>query len=253
MSQRLNNEPTYISRRNPEGTTHKQENTDEFWNKTKSDPVSYFTYILSVFTGVLGVVSIIQIGFLIQSDRTARIAANAANLNAQAAIGAELPIISLSSISLLREQSGMAVHIVGAPGKELVLKINFKNFGRSPAELIGICVEWVVVDRLPATPIYKTIFPYRPGIFIEPDKLTPTGPIRAKIILQDDEVAAISDESKFLWVFGYLSFKDAVIGKIHISPFCSRWQSYAQLKDSELAAIGFVHDTNTPAAYTNRN
>ena len=237
------------NQKNFEGKTPKWENPDSFWEKTRSDPVAYFTYILAIFTTVLGSVSIIQIGFLIRSDRTARIAANAANLNAQAAIGAELPIISLSSISLLREQSGLAVNVVGYPGKESALRIDFKNFGRSPAELICTCIELAVVDKLPSIPAYKTTSPWRPGIFIEPEKTIPTGPIMVKIILLDEEVTAISDETKFLWVFGYLSFRDSIKGKVHSYRFCTRWQAYAALEEGELSAIGFVHSGDTPSVY----
>ncbi len=66
------------------------------WNRTWEDPVAFYTFVLSVFTGLLAIVSAFQIFFLIRADKTARRsanaaieAANAAKRNADALISAE--------------------------------------------------------------------------------------------------------------------------------------------------------------------
>jgi hypothetical protein len=48
------------------------------WNWTTEDPVSFYTSILALFTGVLVVISAIQIRFLIRADQTARLMAETA-------------------------------------------------------------------------------------------------------------------------------------------------------------------------------
>lgn len=68
---------------------------ETFWVRATCDPVSFFTLLLAIFSGLLTIVSFIQIRFLIRADATGRITAEAARDNAKAALDA----VSVSSES----------------------------------------------------------------------------------------------------------------------------------------------------------
>jgi hypothetical protein len=58
------------------------------WNWTTQEPVSFYTFVLAIFTGVLGVTAIVQIRYLRRADETAVISANAARDAANASVDA---------------------------------------------------------------------------------------------------------------------------------------------------------------------
>jgi hypothetical protein len=217
------------------------------WNRTWDDPVAFYTFVLSIFTGLLAIVSAIQIGFLIRSDKTARIAAEAASLNAKAAVAVELPILAPISIALHREPG--VIGRVDMPGPISTLRINFKNWGRTHAELISQYVEWLVAAKLPEIPIYKTELAFPPGTFVESGKNLRDAPQDFIINIQPDEVEAIAKEEKFLWVYGYLSFND-FLGNPHQHRWCASWGAY-QLPNGA-TAHGFIYDLKTPPDYIKR-
>jgi hypothetical protein len=217
------------------------------WNRTWDDPVAFYTFVLSIFTGLLAVVSAIQIGFLIRSDQTARIAAEAASLNARAAVAVELPILAPISIALHREPG--VIGRVDMPGPTSTLRINFKNWGRTHAELISQYVEWLVAAKLPEIPVYKTELAFPPGTFVESGKNLRDAPQDFIINIQPDEVEAIAKEEKFLWVYGYLSFND-FLGNPHQHRWCASWGAY-QLPNAA-TAHGFIYDLKTPPDYIKR-
>jgi hypothetical protein len=64
------------------------DNVQSLW--VPIDSVGLYTLVLAVFTGLLVGVSGVQGYFLLRADKTARIAANAADLSARAAIAANL-------------------------------------------------------------------------------------------------------------------------------------------------------------------
>jgi hypothetical protein len=211
------------------------------------------TVALVLATFGLGVAAFFQGRDTKRAVIAAEQSAAAAKLSAEAAMGVELPIISLARLSLLKESGGIKARVVGHPGDVSIFEINFINLGRTAAELVNLCVEWAVVQKLPDMPAYKTSMPFAPGIFIEPGKTSPAGLHHYFIRLQPDEVTAIADEAKFLWVFGYLSFKDVILGHPREIRFCAKWQPYIMQPDGALSPLGFVHDSQTPPDYTKKN
>jgi hypothetical protein len=214
------------------------------------DSVGLYTLVLSVFTGVLAIVSIFQGVMLLRSDKTARIAAIAADLSAKAAVAVDLPVLIPSKIALYREP-GVTGLVQGYPGSVSTFRINFKNLGRTAAELVTQCIEWKVVSQLPEIPAYKTSFPFVPGTFVEYGNELPAVIQNFVITLQPDEVEAISKEAKFLWVYGYVSFKD-FLGNGHEQRWCTKWQAFALRPDGARGPLGFVYDSITPPEYTKR-
>jgi hypothetical protein len=219
--------------------------------KSADDRIADSTWWVAAFTCALVVISAVQINFLLRADQTARISADAAKRSADAAIGVELPILVPSMIALFREP-GVHGKVVGYPGPISIFKINFKNFGRSSAELVSQCIEWTVVEKLPEIPVYKSNFPFIPGTFVEHGHNLPATVQNFIISLQPDEIEAISKETKFLWVYGYLSFKD-FLGSNHDQRWCAKWQAFGDNPDGTRTSLGFVYDSTTPAEYTKRS
>ena len=106
---------------------------------TPSDPnerIASYTLWLTCFTGVLAVVSIVQIGFLLRGDATTRIAAEAAMKAADAAKASAdaLPMIERAYVFLDGEASRHASRdLPKGIGPECRRHITFTNFGRTPA------------------------------------------------------------------------------------------------------------------------
>jgi hypothetical protein len=173
--------------------------------------------------------------------------ADAASLNARAAVAVELPILAPLTIALHRKPG--VIGRVDMPGSISTLRINFKNWGRTHAELISQYVEWLVAAKLPEIPVYKTELAFPPGTFVESGKNLRDAPQDFIINIQPDEVEAIAKEEKFLWVYGYLSFND-FLGNPHQHRWCASWGAY-QLPNGA-TAHGFIYDLKTPPEYTKR-
>jgi hypothetical protein len=116
------------------------------WSRTWDDPVAFYTFVLGIFTAVLAVVAIAQIRFLIRADRTARIAALAADRSARTA---ELSLMSLEIPYLypIVRRHGLKVGTSKKTGQPAVVgfefgnefvTFGFKNFGRTPADIIEV-------------------------------------------------------------------------------------------------------------------
>jgi hypothetical protein len=130
------------------------------------------------------------------------------------------------------------------------LTLDFKNNGRTPAEAITQCVEWLVADKLPEIPYYRHFFPYSPSTFFPPDGQDPPVSLQNCFIkLKANEVAAIAERLASLWVYGFVAFRDIVVGERHEVRYCAKWRAYSEITGMP---PGFVHDNKTPAKYTKR-
>jgi hypothetical protein len=209
-----------------------------------------FNLLLVVFTGGLVIVGAGQ-GFLIfWTLKVTQVAANAALKQATAAIGVELPILVPTDIALIQDVNPPK-NVVGYPDATSFFRLRLNNLGRTAAELTTQSVEWRVTNRLPEIPVYASDFPFTPGFFIKPEPLNPVQILRFPINLQPDEVREIAEQTKSLWIYGRVMFKDFV-GNPHEQRWCAKWQGYAPQPDGSLAAIGFVYDSATPPEYTKR-
>ncbi len=125
----------------------------KIWARTWDDPVAFYTFVLSIFTGLLAVVSAVQIGFLIRSDGTARRSADAATLSAKAAIAIELPIIRAGPdfFGWGQRRSGSEPAVDSFSVREVI----FNNLGRTKAFPIEIQFGYFVGNKLPEIPVYN--------------------------------------------------------------------------------------------------
>ncbi len=105
------------------------------WDRTWDDPVAFYTFILSIFTALLAIVSFTQIYFLTRSDKTARIAADAAKEAAEAS--ARQASIAENALTQLERPY---VFIFGVRGiqqdrdsRDFFVEFTVANYGKMPA------------------------------------------------------------------------------------------------------------------------
>ncbi len=214
---------------------HKDEECKTFWERTTSDPIAFFTFTLSIVTLALGVISFRQFYYLRRSDETARIAANAADLSARAAIALELPVIRV-----VPDRFGYGTSQVNdGPRTEYcaISRLIFSNAGRTQATPIEVRCGGFVGDTLPDAPTYITVQSFPVGAFF--------GAAPYEMHLRDFEINFESgDTDKLmnrqttLWFFcciAYLDFMDIR----HEQVFC--WKRH------ELFGGGAFFPDPTPA------
>jgi hypothetical protein len=139
------------------------------------------------------------------SIELARRSADAADLSAKAALGAELPalhIVEVSAMGNLVEPQKWIAHFYPI--------IRIKNYGRTPAFVSGVVTNMCVARTVSAQPAYSefTQFPTR---FVIPGGETyehtdPVMMVRTK--LTEAEQDAFLTEMGDLFVFGVIRFKD---------------------------------------------
>jgi hypothetical protein len=200
------------------------------WERTWDDPVAFYTFVLGIFTALLAFISLIQIGFLFRTDKTSRIAANAADLNARAAIGMKLPSIHASLIELyepgppygkIGDHYKFRIH-AGRVKKNSQVSITFANIGETNARIVGICFEYFVGGRLPKQPTYKHLIPYTETA-IKADGIFVFRPANFHIVLSPVEDQALDlILANHFWLYGYLSYVD-FMNTPHEYRFCQRW------------------------------
>lgn len=211
------------------------------------------TCALVLATIVLGVVALFQSRDMRRSTSAAESAAIAANLSAKAAIGSELPIVNLNQLTLLQIAPGgqLSPATLGQllPVRSM-LRVDFKNAGRTAAEAITQSVEWRVMDKLPEIPVYGHFFPYAPSVFFPPNDAKPTVSLQNYMIeLTADQLSEIAEKRAFLWVYGNVAFRDVITGDLHEFRYCAKWQTF---REASNAPVGFIHDSGTPPEYTKR-
>jgi hypothetical protein len=215
-----------------------------------TDSVGLYTLVLCVFTGILAIVSIFQGVMLLRSDKTARIAAEAAKRSADAVVSAELPILILNYINLTAPGIPAIAAKIPLPA-QFSPRINFENYGRGPAQIVSGCLEWCLASdpsELPLPPRYQNIVPYtQNAVVIEKGRIPLDIP--CEITLSPEQIDTLHTWQKFLWIFGFIAFKDFLDGP-HESRFCIKWQPY---REGHSGPVGFVWESETPPEYTKRS
>jgi hypothetical protein len=224
-------------------------------SKTVSNPdsaderVARYTLWLAILTGGLVLVSFFQGYFLIRSDRTARISAEAAKLSAEAAVSAQRPILIINSVNLIAPGIPSISHGMMLP-QSLKPAIGFQNFGNGPAEISAGCLEWIVAAKpsdLPLPPNYKNVVPYTTNAVVLEKGSIPLD-VSCQIELSSGQLDALNTSQQFLWVFGYIAYK-SVLSTSHETRFCMKW---VRAREGSDGPFGFVWESATPEVYTRR-
>jgi len=175
-------------------------------------------------------------------------AAEAAELNARAAIGIELPVIRALTADLLyvgerpKEESIYGGFVNNGPLTKFsaVIGISFKNHGRTPAFPENLSIGWRVADKLPETPNYISSTNISHASVIKPESEFITDS-RHAIELTDEELAATKEGHAWLWFYGCLYYTDFMNTKRE-ARFCWRFAS-------QYSGFCFSSEGNPPAEY----
>jgi hypothetical protein len=220
----------------------KKEETDE--------SLAYYTLWLMVFTGILAVATVglggATLGLYLTGEKqieVGRTTAKAAELSARAAIGSELPILNVESISLTAFGDGIPP-LPGLPPKRFQVFVTFKNVGRTAAFPTAFCVQGLACQNLPNAPNYTAIMDLTPGKIIRQDgSYFIEG---GHITISDAKITAIQAGEIKLWVFGFVSFLD-FLDMSRDYRFCFSWGT-----DEVSGEVGLRRDRFTPVQYTRK-
>jgi hypothetical protein len=221
-------QPNHYQRPKETYTEYCGNDAPETWGKRfRCDPVADFTALLALFTAVLGAVAIIQMRYLISADRNARIAAEAASLHAQSAVAVELPMVFLNNLTLL--ETGPYGHTdifpvnTNPPAMSCWPRIEFVNYGRSPAQVVSISWNYHVSIELPEG-LTTNIDEWQPiGTIIKPHGEVFAIDDTTRIILSPEERTFIIKDKARLWIFGAIFFRDFMGTTLHHRKFCGVW------------------------------
>jgi hypothetical protein len=174
--------------------------------RTAEKQIAYYTKWLAWFTGALVAVSLMQGYFLLRADKTARIAANAADLSARAAVALELPIIRVEPVgfgwgsSQVNDES--TVEYFGLQSFDLL------NLGRTDAFPLEIRWGWFVGDKLPDVPIYVHRKPFVIAAIIRTEKRSQIYVTGFEMLIEPEDTARIVRNNTKLWLYCSLAYDD---------------------------------------------
>lgn len=190
-------------------------------DSTADERIAKYTLWLAILTGGLVAVSAFQGYFLIRSDKTARTAANAADLTARAAIAIELPIIRAEPERFSwgrRHAGGPTIDSFG------IDRLVFFNLGRTKAIPLEVHFGFTVGNQLPETPIYAFSKAFSVDAILEADPLS-KNLLEFEFDVAPDIFDGLRTSSTRLWFYCNLVYLDFMQSR-HEAGFCwERWQS----------------------------
>lgn len=217
---------------------------------------------IMLFTGGTMCVGVLQLGFfwwqlrLMRANiRDGALTAKAAELNARAAVGIELPVIRFSPLDLgstdrliLNDNSPYGAGISDGPPTKYSAVGDFRvtNHGRTPAFPIAFAVGWSFADELPPEPTYiqRSVVNHAKVVAIGGEVECHLDGPHLGIELSDEQVASGSSNKTWLWVYGCLYYRD-FLDQAREARFCWRYAD----RNHELPFYFFASDGEPPPAY----
>lgn len=204
------------------------------WERTWDDPVAFYTFVLSIFTLLLAIISALQMRFLIRADRTARIAADAAKRSADAARDAADAAKKSAEIIPVTERPFVFVLSTGSDfrpsffvGAKPTIELVFHNYGRTPANLHHLFIGFRALDHLPSeadTAVYvgdsDSKFEMEVIIGADASWNAPRTPCHEKFD-QDTALAVTAGRLNF-YFWGSFVYRD-IFGRNHATYFCRQY------------------------------
>ncbi|WP_439892494.1 hypothetical protein ACS7SF_08350 [Ralstonia sp. 25C] len=188
------------------------------------------------------------------SADAARVAARAAELNARAAIGIELPVLRVRPPDDIIQTDGLIDddHAYGGTVNDGPLTqfsaiglLKVENHGRTPAFPNSISVGWQVAHELPETPNYKLTARLNHSVVVKPDDEI-TFDQHYGIELTEQEIASCAAGTSWLWFYGELTYRDFLYEE-HKHRFC--WRHADRNPPDGPAFFFFSSDGEPPPAY----
>jgi hypothetical protein len=207
-------------------TTKESSNNDPFklfWSWTTKDSVSFYTFILAIFTGILGATAIVQIRYLRLSNETASTAAEAAKRSADAAIAIELPVIRIKvdgfGFGVSQEGEHPRIHYCS------IHFVNFRNLGRTKDFPIELQLGLFFGAKLPDRPSYRFRKSFPITAIYEPDAEVEREFRIGEFIFETpaDMYDRLRNKTECLWFFCSFSYLDFMQNR-HDVGFC--WERH---------------------------
>lgn len=242
---------------------------DKFW-------VSFGTLVLAIGTSILGFATVflwlatrqlvrdareasgkqlkaftdeasLQMTNWLESHGVAKRNADAANKAAEAAMLQAKTSADIERARLVTEDfrlvavDGLEAVSMGLPEHPKIY-LAFRNYGRSPAELLRYQITVHVGAKMPEMPAPTRDYPVAPGTMI-----TERSAQGFWYIFQWPErgIMDVVNGNSALWVYGFAEYSD-FIGKRHKIGFCVRGMPH------QTDIMRFVHDASIPAGYIYR-
>lgn len=184
---------------------------ESFWRRTVDDPIALFTGALTIFTAVLAGVSAVQFYFIIRADRTARdsadaaqLAAKAADLSAQAAIGVALPSLHIERLGPMLADEAFDIWI-----RHLGIRIDIRNYGKTPAFVTDVILNvHLSKDELPTSPVYKPFYRFRKRFVVDGGACYSFDDDSHINPFTKEDIEAIAAGAIVLQVYGVIRYRD---------------------------------------------
>jgi hypothetical protein len=181
------------------------------------DPITYFTAGLLLVGGLQVWVYWKQKGLMEKSLGAAKDAAEAARQSAVVAMNAQSARVALLRLEFGPSGAANWDAKLQSPSVEVMLK----NYGPTTAfvESVGLEVIWGV--SLPSEPGYTHAFDVEPETVIDPQDTYTLRNKDYRPMIPGEDVKAIKEQKMFMWVYGYLQYRDFLNQK-HIARFCKQ-------------------------------
>jgi hypothetical protein len=154
--------------------------------------IARYTYWLAVFTAILAIVSAVEIYYLVRTDKTARLSAEAARKSAESLPRIERAYLLVDRISF---SSGSG---------QIMAQLRFKNFGKTPAIVTKYQNNFTAI--LPEAPEYP------------PDLAPREQVVEAYGFLQAPESVYLGT-NQLLNFYGMITYQD-IFKIMHATRFC---------------------------------
>lgn len=173
------------------------------------------TAIIAIFTTILGI-------FTVSLARSTRVAANAADLSARAAIAIDLPIIKATPVKLdkgFTVKDGIETDILS------VSFVTFSNLGRTKAFPIRLRYGFAV-GKLPKKPKYTFVDLFQFNDIIDADpKITTEKFLSGSFRIDSGIWSKVCGGGLSVWFFCELVYYDFMQDHERAAAFCWRWQN----------------------------
>lgn len=222
---------------------------------------AYVTLVLATIMALIASIQVVlfraQLRMMRQNIQDTAAAAKAAELNAKAAIGIELPHIRAVPTDLLATHEPVVgeapyggVISDAPPGLHNALSaIELSNHGRTPAFSLAVSVGWMVARELPhQVPAYQRKIRLNHNVILGPGGEM-NFPCDIGIELSEEETRDVARDTKWLWVFGEVEFRD-FMDQIQTTRFC--WRHANRNAPGDPKFYYLASDGEPPAAYTRR-
>jgi hypothetical protein len=254
------------SPQSPEEAARNAKERDEKASNERA--LTLYTGALALITLGLLAVAAVQAGLFLwqltlmkQSTADSAKLAEAAALQARAAIGIELPIIRAAPVSLLKLDEPMPENgpFGGAVNDGIPTRhsaagyFKFRNMGRTPAYPEHFAIGWKVANVLPEPPLYirEAQLSHSEVIVADGEKPYRPDPLdHIAIELSDAEVATLNNGTASLWLYGALKYSDFLENTVTTFRFCWKWNDINVGQHNPMYA--FTSDGHPPRCYVQK-